>query len=544
MSKVGHYLQEHLTGEVVASPDARRYFSTDASIFTVPPALVVYPHDENDVRKIARFSWQLAERERVIPLTARGLGTDLSGAAIGSGVVVAFPAHMNRIVELDGKSGTVTVEPGINYGKLQQTLMTHGRFLPAYPASLEYSTVGGAVANNAAGEKSVKYGDTRAAVRSLRVVLANGEVIQTGRLTKRELNKKLGQATFEGEIYRGIDTLFEEKGDAIKKFALPVTKNNAGYHLADVKGDDGSIDLTSLIVGSQGTLGLVTEITLDSEPHNPETTLFAVSFDSAKDAQAAINELREQKTLPSSMEMIDGYLLEQVRLTNPNKLKTLIQAPFPGVVMLVEFDDSGAKLKRLVKNAKKVFDKHASGYQEETELDQQTKLWKLRHLSSAVASRSTGRNQALPIIDDGIVPPKKFSQFIEGLYALCRRHRLPAAVWGRAGEANLRFQPHFDLSQVGDRQSMVKVLNDYYKLVISLGGSTTGEYGDGRLRAPFLKQLYGEEMYNIFEKVKNIFDPYGIMNPGVKLGVDIKEMMSQVDNSYSHGHRHDHLPRS
>src|SRR3954467_10270224 len=160
MSKVAHYLQEHLLGEVMASADARRYFATDGSIFSVSPSLVVYPRNENDVRKTARFAWQLAERGRVIPITARGSGTDQSGAALGSGIMLVFPAHMNRIVELDPKSGIVTMEPGLNFGRLQQTLHTHERFLPPFPASYEYSTIGGAVANNAAGEKSVKYGAT------------------------------------------------------------------------------------------------------------------------------------------------------------------------------------------------------------------------------------------------------------------------------------------------------------------------------------------------------------------------------------------------
>ncbi|HYH75046.1 MAG TPA: FAD-dependent oxidoreductase, partial [Candidatus Saccharimonadales bacterium] len=158
MSKVAHYLQEHVMGEVMTSPDARRYFATDASVLSLTPALIVYPRNENDVRKTARFTWQLAERGRVIPITARGAGTDLGGGAIGSGIILAFPAHMHRVLELDDKSGVVTVEPGINYAKLQQTLHTHDRFLPPYPASMEYSTIGGAVANNASGEKSVKYG--------------------------------------------------------------------------------------------------------------------------------------------------------------------------------------------------------------------------------------------------------------------------------------------------------------------------------------------------------------------------------------------------
>ena len=165
MNKVAHYLQEHLVGEVMTGTDARRYFSTDMSIFVLPPMMVVYPRNENDVRKTARFTWQLAERGRVIPITARGSGTDQSGAALGEGLVLAFPAHMNKILELDSKTGVVTVEPGINYGKLQQTLQTHSRFLPPFPASFEYSTVGGAVANNASGEKSFKYGSTRDFVR-------------------------------------------------------------------------------------------------------------------------------------------------------------------------------------------------------------------------------------------------------------------------------------------------------------------------------------------------------------------------------------------
>jgi FAD/FMN-containing dehydrogenase len=138
MSKIGQYLQQHISGEVLTTNDVRRYFSTDSSIFSIVPSAVIYPRGENDVRKAARFTWQLAERGRIVPMTARGAGTDQGGAAIGSGLIMVFPAHMNRIVEFDGKTGVVTVEPGINYGKLQQTLETHGRFFPPFPATFEY----------------------------------------------------------------------------------------------------------------------------------------------------------------------------------------------------------------------------------------------------------------------------------------------------------------------------------------------------------------------------------------------------------------------
>lgn len=544
MSKVGHYLQEHITGEVISAPDIRRHFATDGSIFAVPPALIVYPHDENDVRKVARFSWQLAERRRTIPLTARGAGTDTSGAAIGSGVLMVFPAHMNRIVELDTKSGSVTVEPGITYGKLQQTLMTHGRFLPPYPASLEYSTVGGAVANNKSGERSVKYGDTRGFVKSLRVVLANGEVIETGRLSSREVNKKLGLSTFEGEIYRAIDALCEENRELLEKFKLPVSKNTAGYELASVRNKDGSIDLTPLIVGSQGTLGIITEITLDTEEHNPETTLFVATFSSTQSAQQAITELRDLASPPAVIEMIDGNLLEQVHQISPSKLKSLFPKPYPPIVLLVEFDDADKKQKKAVKKAKKIFDTHAQATQKETELDKQSRLWKIRHLSAMVTSHSEERAKALPIIDDGVVPVDKLTVFLDRLYELCRRNGIKPAVWGHAGEGNLRLQPHLDLGQVGDRQKAFRIMNEYYKLIIELGGTTSGEFNDGRLRGPYLKALYGGEMYDLFTKVKQIFDPYNTLNPGVKVNVTLEDIKPLVRGDFLHGHRHEHLPRN
>jgi FAD/FMN-containing dehydrogenase len=544
MSKIGHYLQQHLSGEVITTADARRYFSTDCSIFSVVPSAIIYPRNENDVRKTTRFTWQLAERGRIVPLTARGSGTDQGGGAIGSGLMMVFPSHMNRIVEFDGKSGVVTVEPGINYGKLQQTLQTHGRFLPPFPASLEYSTVGGAVANNASGENSVKYGDTRSYVRSLRVVLANGEVIETGRLSKKDFNKKLGLATFEGEIYRSLDALIEENQDLIERAQLNVTKNTAGYNLLDIKHPDGSFDLTPLLVGSQGTLGVITEITLDTEVHNPETTLILATFDNLKHAEQTVLELRKLPETPSAIEMVDGRLLQLVDSLNPHQLKGIIEKPYPVAALLISFDNAERAQKKLVKEAHKILAKHALGYTLETELDKQETLWKVRHASAAVAAHAEGGVKAVPIIEDGIVPVERFNEYVEQIYKLLDRNHLRAAIWGHAGDANFHLQPYLDLGQVGDRQKAFRVMDEYYNLVIGLGGSTSGEHNDGRLRAPYLPAVYGPEMYGIFQKVKQIFDPYGTINPGVKVNVELADIKPLVRNEYSLDHLYDHLPRS
>lgn len=525
------------------SADARRYFATDASIFTLTPNLVVYPRGENDVRKTTRFAWQLAERGRVVPITARGSGTDLGGAALGSGIMLVFPAHMNRIVELDPKNGDTIVEPGLNFGRLQQTLHTHERYLPPFPASYEYSTIGGAVANNAAGEKTIKYGSMRGFVKALRVVLSNGEVITTGRIGKRELSKKLGLSTFEGEVYRALDALLEENREIIEKLDLPVTKNASGYDLLDVKRKDGSFDLTPLFVGSQGTLGIITEVTLETEVYNPSKDVFLAEFDSLDQAQTAINELRQLPQLPSALEFVDGQLLSLVERINPNQLAGIISKPLPAAVLLVEFDDDGRLRKKIAKKAEKILGDLATNVQHETELAAQARLWKVRQASASVLGHSEGQLKAVPVIEDAVVPPEKITELIGHVYRLFAAAQLQVAIWGSAGDGNLHVQPFLDLSQVGDRQKAFRLMDEYAKLVVSLGGSLTGQHNDGRLRAPYLAHVYGPELYDLFVKTKRIFDPYGLLNPGVKVGATLDDIKALVRSSYSLQH-YDHMPHS
>ncbi len=545
MNKVAHYLQEHLRGEVMTSPDVRKYFSTDGSVFKLTPDIVVYPRGENDVRKAARFSWQLAERGKIVPITARGKGTDQAGAALGSGIMLVFPAHMNKVLEFDGKSGVVSVEPGIIYGKLQQTLHTHSRFLPPFPSSVEFSSIGGAIANNAGGEKTVKYGSTRDYVRATRVVLANGEVMETRRLSKRELNKKLGLQSFEGEIYRAVDTVIEENKSKIEKNVLAVTKNSAGYALGEVKKKDGSFDLTPLIVGSQGTLAIVTEATLETEFHNPNETLIMAKLDDLQVAEQVVLELRNLPEIPSAMEMVDENLLNFIQEHNSNQLKNIIDPPFPKMVMLIQFDNASDRTqKRMTKKAKKILEKYQISYEVETDAEKQEDLWKIRHSAASVISHTEGNSKALPIIEDGVVPVDKFHLYIDRVYAIFKKYNLRAALWGHAGNANIHMQPFLDLSQVGDRQKIFKIIDEYYSMVIELGGSTSGEHSDGRLRAPYLEKMYGNDIYGLFQKVKKAFDPYGILNPGVKMDVKVEDIKPLLRQEYSMEHLYDHMPRT
>jgi FAD/FMN-containing dehydrogenase len=543
MSKVAHYLQEHLVGEVITASDARLYFSTDNSILQQAPTLVVYPRNENDIRKTARFSWQLAERGRTIPITARGAGTDETGGAIGTGIVLVFPAHMNRILELDKKSHTVTVEPGIVYGKLQQTLQTHERFLPPYPASIEYSTVGGAISKNTVGEKSVKYGDTKSYVKSLRVVLANGEVIETKRLSKRELSKKLGLATFEGEIYRSLDTLLEEQHDELQLLARGTVRNNAGYNLLDIKRKDGSFDLSPLMAGSQGTLGVITEAVLKTEPYNPKTTLVVGYFDSIQHLQQAIVELNELAKKPSTIELVDGHSLQQIHELNPNQLKEVLKPPFPEFTLLIEFDDPDRQVKKLSKKAVKILEKYAKSHDETSDPEVQLQYWKLRQTANTIVAHNEGLIHSVPLFDGG-VPLERIREYIEGVYKLLSVNNVKPGLWGPIGEGILHFRPKLNLGHVGDRQKAFRLLDEFSKLVLSLGGTISASAGDGRLKAPYLETMYGDQAYTLLTKVKQIFDPYSILNPGVKFNTTEEDLKAAVRSEYDLNHLYSYLPRA
>lgn len=541
--KVAHYLQQHIFGEVMTEKDALEYFSTDGGVFKIMPQMIVYPRNANDVRKVARFTWQLAERGHTLPITARGKGTDQGGAALGSGIMMTYPSHMNKIISIT--NDTVVVEPGLIYSALQQALVTHGKFIPPAPSSAAFSTMGGAVANNAGGKYSLKYGKVIDYVKSVQAVLANGEIIETKRLTKRELNKKKGLTSFEGEVYRTVDNLIEDNKELIAQFRkLGVSKNSAGYNLSLIKDKDGSFDLTPLLVGSQGTLALITQITFKTVPHPTQSTLIAAYFNDIKKATTAARLLKENSD-PAALEMVDDNLLNFVNQHQPFMLKEMFDGQIPKIVLLAEYDDINERArKRHIKKAGKIIGDYAQEVKITSDDFEKEQLWKLRDSAAAVIWQTKGRAKALPIIEDGVVPLDQFETYIEKVYELFDKYKLAVALWGHAGDANLHMQPFLDLSKIGDSQKVFKVANEYYEMVLALGGSTSGEHNDGRIRAPYLPRVFGPEMYDLFKKVKKAFDPHGTLNPGVKIDVAQRDLPGILRTEYSMKHLFDHMPRT
>jgi FAD/FMN-containing dehydrogenase len=544
VNKVAQYLQQHLNGEILTSSDALHYFSTDESVLRISPMLVVYPRSENDVRKTARFTWQLAEKGRVVEVTARGLGTDTSGAAIGNGIIMVMPAHMNKIIELDPKTGVVTAEAGITLDKLQQVLYTHGRFLPPVSSVNRNATLGGAVSNNDSSRASYKYGPMQRFVRGLRVVLANGEVIETGRISKRELNKKLGLASFEGEIYRSLDKLIEESRTVLSELSNIIDHSAAGYDLADVKQKDGSFDLTPLFVGGQGTLGIITEVTLETEPYNPSRTLLVAGFadrQSGWDAVVNINALKEG---PTSLDFVDSTLLNRIEEINPAILKPL-EGGKPALLLFIDLDDDSLRTrKKIQKKIRKILENHQAEIVLPTESDEH--VWeRLRDGASMHLTQVLGKKRAIPILDDCHIPVDRIPAFFVELEQLMGTAVIPEyAVWGQAGTGLLHASPLLDLSSVGDRQKLFKLMEAYYKYVCSVGGSISGEYAEGRMRGAFSDNQFSPDTIMVFQKIKSIFDPLNTMNTGVKTQVTIDDLKSMLREEYMLQHQYSFLPRS
>lgn len=530
MSKIADYLRERLTGEVSAEPAVRKRFATDGSVLQIAPQIVVYPRTTNDVRKLARFTWRLAERGQVLPMVPRGGGTDTTGAAIGSGAAVVFPAHMARILELDIKSQMVRVQPGLNLATLQEAMATHGLFLPPVPSDFKASTVGGALGCNAAGTKSIKYGTLRDWTDRLEIVLANGEIIQTGRISKHELNAKKGLQTMEGEIYRSLDNLIEDNQELIQKLDESNTPNASGYALELVKAKDGSFDLTQLVIGSQGTLGVIVQAILKLTNRPTEVSMMAAAITGEQDLPTLTEDLLQLE--PSELEFIDGGTLELIeQLGGGTPWKTVTDVK-PVAMVFIEFDDRN-RARKVKKAAKLLESAGVLDARVATEWEDQESLRSIHHSVSTITNYSHQGTSALPLAPDIAVEPSKVPLLVEKVRGLLRHHHIEGGVWGHLGTGVISVRPLINLANLGQRQIVFKLISELAEAAADLGGSLTGEFSEGRMASMATDDQNGQELTDLFVKVKQIFDPYGTLNPGVKSGSDQQTLLAHLRQEYN-----------
>ncbi|QQG51341.1 MAG: FAD-binding oxidoreductase [Candidatus Saccharibacteria bacterium] len=542
MSKVASYLQEHILGEVTTNPAILKAMSRDGSVLQVMPEMVIYPRTTNDIRKVARFAWQLAEKGHTLPLTARGNGADETGGAIGKGIIISLPAHMNRIFELDPKQKLVRVQPGVNASALHEALMLQGIGIPALPSSALYSTIGGAVANNASGPLSGKYGSVGDWTHQLEVVLATGDVLQTGRISKKELNKRKGMGTFEGEIYRNLDNLIEDNKQLIDEHLGSEIRDNVGYAaVARVKQKDGSFDLTPLFAGSQGTLGIISEMIMKGEFMSIHTGIAVAAFNDDHAARDALDQLRRLE--PAFLEYYEGDLFKMAAAEGRTYSFNKDLEAEPSAVVVVGFDDFNERARhKKLKKIEKVLNAYATVAVADGE--DVSELMAVRGVTAFSHVPAAKDASAPAIVDGAFVPNERFEDFSAAVHALAEKMDVALPLQYRALDGIVCARPVLHLNKVGDKQKIFKLLDEYGSLVDHHGGHMIGEDGEGRLKAKFAYKALDPKIIELFESIKGIFDPYGILNPGVKQEAEVRQLVPQLRSDFDIASIADYVPHS
>lgn len=523
MSKIAQYLNEHLLGSVSGLTTLRKTYASDASVLEMTPELVVYPKVTNDIRKVARFSWQLAEKGHVLSLTPRGLGGDTTGGAIGPGLVIDTAAHLNSVLHVAArdKNRIVHVQPGASLRTLHEVLRWNGMTIGAYTPDMPDMTIGGAIAGGVMTRQSGKYGMIADAIDRMEVVLANGDLMELGRVNKREVSKKQGQQTLEGEIYRQVDGLIEEHAELIGR--LSSSQDTVGYRIDQVKQKDGSFDLTPLFVGSQGTLGIISEIVLKTSFYSDEESAVVVPCKTSSDARDVADVFNSLD--PASVLMIDAAYFDAARTRGKRFLFDEGEDKMAEVVVYASFDDLGDKAReRKLKRAVKQLAKNSQNIYSSVDYRLE-ELQAVRDVEQVACVPLRADETFATICDGAYVPLEQLGEFEKGITALAEKHRvkLPLQVDMQTGVVSTK--PTLHLKKIADKQKVFKLATDYAALVHRVGGSVAGSQAEGRLGAYAAYQVLDADVVELNAKIRKIFDPFGTLNPGIKQQSELKSLV-------------------
>ncbi len=529
MSKVAKYLNEHLTGEVVSGGQDVAAASVDGSQLLLKPEIVAHVASTSDIRKIARFCWQLAEKGHALSVTVRGHGTDTTGAAIGSGIIISQSRHMNRVVDIDLRHRIILAQAGASYSGINIALSTHkGMRLPSDSFDGQSGSLGGAIASGAAGHLSAQHGTVGQAVKQLEVVLANGDILQTKRLSKRELSSKKGLHNMEGEVYRQVDNLISDNLELIQSMAKSPAHDTAGYgSITQVRQKNGSVDLTPLFVGSQGTLGIITEAIMQGQFGSSEVSVVLAAYAKLSDAQEAADKALGVKA--SAVEIFDGRLLKRAAAEGKKREFAPDESHAGGLVVAI-FDtlNDGAR-QRATKKLQRDLTKLGSAAHISSRKCSASELADIYSILE-VASRPNEAGKTVPGVFRGMwLPSVQLDSFLSDLRKIEKEYSLPLPIFADLSSGFVDMLPVLDMKKVSERQKLVKVLTAVAQVVTKHKGSFAGYGGDGRLKLAAVQGTLDTEVVELYQQIKKIFDPHSILNPGVKQAVSPKELAAQMN---------------
>lgn len=516
-------LQDGFSGDVHTNETMRILYATDASVYREIPLGVVFPKSHEDIGKLVKWA-----SESNTPLIPRAAGTSLAGQVVGSGLVVDVSKYLNRIIHLDKEKKQVKVEPGVVRDELNVFLKPHGLFFAPITSTASRANIGGMIGNNSCGSNSIIYGSVREHLISVSGYLADGSFVTFGpmdvwewqQLTEGDQENK----SFSRKIHSGLkEILVPENRELINKNypTQEVKRRNTGYaldYLANTEvfkaGGKQPYNVAGLIAGSEGTLMFVTEAVLNLEHlPPPHQAVICVHCNSINES-LHINNLAIGHH-PDASELIDKFILECAKTNITQKKNRSFIIGDPAALLAVEFrsnskDTLEKKIAIFITALKKKYDVPVAILRDE----ECKKIWDLRAAGLGVLSTKPGDSKPYAVVEDAAVNPYKLPEFINGFDKEMDALGLERVYYAHAGSGELHLRPIFNLKTNQGKNLFRKAAESMVLLVKNYQGSLSGEHGDGRLRGEFIPQMLGEDVYALLVRVKELFDPQGIFNPG------------------------------
>lgn len=555
-------IKKIIKGDVLIDEETLDYYSRDASLFEIRPTIVIFPKDSNDIQELVKWVSQNKDKYPGISITARAAGTCMSGGSINDSIILDLTKYMGGVIDIKEEpdslihghviSGYATVLPGTFYRDFDKETRKFNLIMPSYSASREICAVGGMVSNNAGGEKSIQYGKTEDYIRELKVVFHDGYEYTINKISRKELLAKITIPGFEGEMYKELFRIINENIKTITNAKPDVSKNSAGYYLWNIwDKENDTFDLCRLIVGSQGTLGIITEIKFNLVKTKKFSTLAVVFLKDMQNLGNIVNtaltsgpesiESYDDNTLKVAIKFFGDFLKKKkfwgmlkFMISFLPELFMTISGGMPKMVLLIEFagndyDEIQNKAKYV---AKEIKDKYkALTHVTHSEAEEQ-KYWDVRHESFNLLRKHVKGRHTAPFIDDFIVKPEFLPEFLPKLDSILAKYNLTYTIAGHPGDGNFHIIPLMYLTDPKTREVILSLSDEVYDLVLEYNGSITAEHNDGIIRSPYLEKQYGSTVVMLFKEVKELFDPKYIFNPHKKVGVtkdDISKYLSHGD---------------
>lgn len=525
-------MRDHFSSfEYEDSKKVRDAYSTDASIFSVVPEGVFFPKSSIDISRIVK---KISEENIPTSLTVRAAGTCMSGGPLNEGVIVDTTRYMNAVMGVDVNHKTITVEGGAMYKDVENLTTPHNLMFPPYTSSKDVCVIGGMIGNNASGELSVRYGATIDWVKSLDVVLFDGNVYTFKELTKGEWFEKQKLKNFEGDIYRKIAHVLDVYGYFFETKVPKVSKNAAGYQFWKIynpKTD--TYNLSRLFTASQGTLGIITSATLRLTEIPRHRRMVACALTDVNVLGEVLGSLKDVN--PESIETFDThtYALAKTYFQKEASLVSFISDAAIVTLFIQVAEDTDEACHAKQKEVVDILQRH--GITAHIPENQETvdAFFTIRRASFRMLKDLKAQSRVAPCIEDTVVPVKRYGEFLNRLKPILDDYALTYTYAGHIGDGSIRLVPLANFDDPKTPEMLFELSHRVYDLVIELGGSISVDHNDGLLKTHYLEKQYGKELVEMFKDIKTFFDPKNIFNPGKKVPTE-----KQGSEEYAKKHMH------